>query len=148
MGSLFPDQGWTLHPLQWKHRVPGLPGNFHYLTFYYYFKSLHILKPPSTRESLYKCSPCLHPSLQQYLLFFITMVAVYEGMWKIKIHHSKYDKIFFLSREHKKQYFTKSAQAKAFVSFENKIFVMKRNGYTTEKDSNKDIIHKGISKIN
>ena len=25
---------------------------------------------------------------------------------------------------------------------------MKRNGYTTEKDSNKNIIHKGISKIN
>ena len=47
-----------------------------------------------------------------------------------------------------KQYFTESAQAKAFISFENKTFIMKRNSYTTEKDSNKDIIHKGISKIN
>ena len=151
VGSLFPDQGWKLHPLQWKCRVTGLPEKFHYLIFFkYYFNCLHILKPPSTTDSLYKCSPCLHPSLQQYPLFFITRVAVYEGMWKIKTHHSKYDKITFFccSGEHKKQYFTESAQAKAFISFENKTFIMKRNSYTTEKDSNKDIIHKGISKIN
>ena len=57
--------------------------------------------------------------------------------------------LFFLgSGEHNKQYFTESAQAKAFISFENKTFIMKRNSYTTEKDSNKDTIHKGISKIN